>query len=125
VRKHFSNEKFRCQIFSFEGTIDFDSRTKFKAKLAYQTYLNEQFSLSNVYEWLDTLIASLDCYTWTFSQGFLNPLLFHEEQSRLFSGLSYFITRISMSTLDDLMKSFPSSNQTQVFTPTDISQYET
>ena len=33
----------------------------------------DQFSLALVYQWLDTVIASLDCYTWVFSQGFLNP----------------------------------------------------
>ena len=38
--------------------------------------MTEQFSLPAVYQWLDTIIASLDCYTWVFSQGFLNPLLF-------------------------------------------------
>ena len=65
--------------FSFEGTLNKEKKTKFKANLANQPSLNdmsEQFSVSIVYQWLDTVIASLDCYTWVFSQGFLNPLLF-------------------------------------------------
>jgi hypothetical protein len=41
--------------------------------------MSEQFSLPIVYQWLDTVISSLDCYTWVFSQGFLNPLLFQGE----------------------------------------------
>ena len=48
--------------------------------------MNEQFSLAIVYQWLDTVIASLDCYTWVFSQGFLNPLLF---QGKYFQSKSY------------------------------------
>lgn len=39
--------------------------------------MSEDFSISMVYQYLDTVIASLDCYTWVFSQGYLNPLLFH------------------------------------------------
>ena len=38
--------------------------------------MSEDFSISMVYQYLDTVIASLDCYTWVFSQGYLNPLLF-------------------------------------------------
>jgi hypothetical protein len=66
-------------FFRFEGTASKDKKTRFKANLANQaclTDMNEQFSLPAVYQWLDTVIASLDCYTWVFSQGFLNPLLF-------------------------------------------------
>jgi len=69
-------------FFRFEGTASKDKKTRFKANLANQaclTDMNEQFSLPTVYQWLDTVIASLDCYTWVFSQGFLNPLLFQGE----------------------------------------------
>jgi hypothetical protein len=69
--------------FRFEGTSGKEKRTKFKANLANQTCLTdmtEQFSIAMVYQWLDTVIASLDCYTWVFSQGFLNPLLFQGEE---------------------------------------------
>lgn len=52
-------------------------------------------------------------------------VLENNQQSRLIIALSYFITKISMSTLYDVVTYFPSSNQTYVFTPTDISQYET
>ncbi|CAF0848203.1 unnamed protein product, partial [Adineta ricciae] len=114
----------------FEGTLNKEKKTKFKANLANQPYLidmGEQFSISMVYQWLDTIIASLDCYTWIFSQGFLNPLLFQDnnQQSRFIVALSYFVGKISMSTLSDLVAYFPSSNQPQVFTPTDINQFET
>ncbi|CAF1036761.1 unnamed protein product [Rotaria sordida] len=57
--------------FSFEGAISKEKKTRFKANLANQpclTDINEQFSLPIVYQWLDTVIASLDCYTWVFSQ---------------------------------------------------------
>jgi hypothetical protein len=67
------------ELFRFEGTLNKEIKTKFKANLANQTCLtdmSEQFSISIVYQWLDTMIASLDCYTWVFSQGFLNPCLF-------------------------------------------------
>jgi hypothetical protein len=106
--------------------------------------MSEQFSTNIVYQWLDTIIASLDCYTWVFSQGFLNPCLFqgkfsssinskiiyfilsdNNQQSRLIPSLSYFITKISMNTLYDIVTYFPPSNQTHVFTPTDINQFET
>jgi hypothetical protein len=69
-------------LFRFEGTVSKDKKTRFKANLANQaclTDMTEQFSLPAVYQWLDTVIASLDCYTWVFSQGFLNPLLFQGE----------------------------------------------
>ncbi len=69
-------------MFRFEGTLSKEKKTKFKANLANQTCLidiSEQFSTGSVYQWLDTVIASLDCYTWVFSQGFLNPLLLQGE----------------------------------------------
>ncbi|CAF1236923.1 unnamed protein product [Rotaria sordida] len=114
----------------FEGTLSKEKKTKFKANLANQiclTDMSEQFSVAIVYQWLDTVIASLDCYTWVFSQGFLNPVLFQDnnQQSRLIIALSYFIPKISMNTLYDIVNYFPSSNQTHVFTPTDISQFDT
>lgn len=102
---------------------------KFKANLAHQRALHEmsdEFSLALVYQWLDTMIASLDCYTWVFSQGYLNPRLFRENpQSRLISALTYFISHIAMNSLSDLIKYFPQSNSAVVFTPTDINQFET
>ncbi|CAF2432338.1 unnamed protein product [Rotaria sp. Silwood2] len=51
---------------SFEGTLGKDKKTRFKANLTNQTYLtdmSEQFSLPLVYQWFDTVITSLDCYT--------------------------------------------------------------
>ncbi|CAF1392236.1 unnamed protein product [Adineta steineri] len=113
----------------FEGTSK-DKKKNFKANLAKAaclTDMNEQFSLPIVYQWLDTVIASLDCYTWVFSQGFLNPLLFQDnnQQSRLIVSLSYFISKISMNTLHDIVTYFPSSNQSYVFTPSDVRQFDT
>ena len=73
--KKLINQRFD---FRFEGTDCLERRTKFKATLAYRRSLNEmsdEFSLPLVYQWLEILIASLDCYTWVFSQGFLNPLV--------------------------------------------------
>ncbi|CAF5101376.1 unnamed protein product, partial [Rotaria magnacalcarata] len=89
--------------------------------------MNEQFSLPMIYQWLDTVIASLDCYTWVFSQGFLNPLILQEnnKRSRLIESLSYFISKISMNTLHDIVTYFPSSNQSNVFTPNDVHQFDT
>lgn len=108
--------------------------------------MTEQFSLPAVYQWLDTVIASLDCYTWVFSQGFLNPLLFqgksinflihhnlkissifleNSQQTRLITSLKYFISKISMSTLHDIVAYFPPSSQSHVFTPTDVRQFDT
>ncbi|CAF5017510.1 unnamed protein product [Rotaria sp. Silwood1] len=86
------------------------------------TDINEQFSLPIAYQWLDTVIASLDCYTWVFSQGFLNPLLFQDnnQQSHLITSVSYFISKISMNTLRDIVSYFPISNQSYVFTPNDV-----
>lgn len=69
-------------MFRFEGTLNKEKKTKFKANLADQTCLadmSDQFSIAIVHQWLDTVIASLDCYTWAFSQGFLNPVLFQGE----------------------------------------------
>jgi DNA-dependent protein kinase catalytic subunit len=104
--------------------------------------MSEHFTLPAVYQWLDTVIASLDCYTWVFSQGFLNPLLFqgefriyinqyysiiildNKQQSRLIKSLLYFISKISMSTLHDIVTYFPPSNQSSVFTPTDVRQFD-
>jgi hypothetical protein len=73
---------FLFETFRFEGITGQEKKTKFKANLANQaclTDMSEQFSIAIVYQWLDTVIASLDCYTWVFSQGFLNPLLFQGE----------------------------------------------
>ncbi|CAF3651048.1 unnamed protein product [Rotaria socialis] len=114
----------------FEGSLNKENKTKFKANLANQpclTDMTEQFSIPTVYQWLDTVIASLDCYTWAFSQGYLNPLLFQDnhQQSHLIVALLYFITKVSMSTLYNIVTYFPPSTQTHVFTPTDISQFET
>ncbi|CAF4915020.1 unnamed protein product, partial [Rotaria sp. Silwood1] len=114
----------------FEGTISKDKKTRFKASLANQaclTDMSETFSLPIVYQWLDTLIASLDCYTWVFSQGFLNPLLFQDnnQQSRLITSLSYFISKISMNTLHNIVSYFPASSQSYVFTPNDVRQFDT
>ncbi len=78
---------FIQKIFRFEGTLGQEKKTKFKANLANQTCLtdiSEQFSIAIVYQWLDTIIASLDCYTWVFSQGFLNPVLFQGTTFRIF-----------------------------------------
>jgi len=73
------------------------------------------------------LIASLDCYTWVFSQGFLNPILFQENQqrTRLIISLKYFISKISLCTLHQIVNYFPSNSQSIVFTPTDINQFDT
>ncbi|CAF5028196.1 unnamed protein product, partial [Rotaria sp. Silwood1] len=116
-------------IESFEGTISKEKKTSFKANLANQpclTDINEQFSLPIAYQWLDTVIASLDCYTWVFSQGFLNPLLFQDnnQQSHLITSLSYFISKISRNTLHDIASYFPISNQSYVFTPNDVRQLD-
>ncbi|UJR22353.1 hypothetical protein I4U23_025415 [Adineta vaga] len=114
----------------FEGTTGTEKKTRFKASLANSACLNdmsEQFSLPIVYQWLDTVIASLDCYTWVFSQGFLNPSLFQNDnqRSRLIESLTYFISKISMCTLHDIITYFPSSNQSYVFTPSDVHQFDT
>lgn len=132
----------------FEGVAGTNKKARFKASLANAaclTDMSDQFSLPIVYQWLDTVIASLDCYTWVFSQGFLNPLLFQGEhiqctvsiisrpvfvsdsnqRSRLIASLSYFISKISMSTLHDVVTYFPSTNQSQVFTPSDVRQFDT
>ena len=69
---------YRLTSCRFEGTAGAEKKTRFKASLASAaclTDMSDQFSLPMVYQWLDTVIASLDCYTWVFSQGFLNPLL--------------------------------------------------
>jgi hypothetical protein len=34
----------------------------------------ETFTLSSVIGWFDTLLASLDCYNWTFGHGLLEPV---------------------------------------------------
>ncbi|CAF1017404.1 unnamed protein product [Rotaria sp. Silwood1] len=46
------------------------------------------------------------------------------QQSRLIVALWYFITKISMNKLYDIVTYFPSWNQTQLFTPIDINQFE-
>ncbi|CAF4813680.1 unnamed protein product, partial [Rotaria socialis] len=49
----------------------------------------------------------------------------NHQQSHLIVALLYFITKVSMSTLYNIVTYFPPSTQTHVFTPTDISQFET
>ncbi|CAF4102426.1 unnamed protein product [Rotaria sordida] len=112
------------------GTLSKEKKRKFKANLVHQTCLTDmskQFSIPMVYQWLDIVIASLDCYTLAFSKEFLNPLLFQDnnQYSRLIVALSYIITKISMSTLYDIVTYLPPSSQSYVFTPTYISQFET
>ncbi|CAF1189299.1 unnamed protein product, partial [Adineta ricciae] len=111
----------------FEGTAGAEKKTRFKASLANAaclTDMSEQFSLPIVYQWLDTVIASLDCYTWVFSQGFLNPTLF-QGRSRLIVSLSYFISKVSMNSLHDISTYFVSSSpHSSVFTPTDVRQFD-
>ena len=113
--------------FRFEGTAGVEKKTRFKASLANAaclTDMSEQFSLPIVYQWLDTVIASLDCYTWVFSQGFLNPALF-QGRSRLIVSLSYFISKVSMNSLHDISTYFVSSSpHSSVFTPTDVRQFD-
>ena len=115
--------------FRFEGSQNQEKKSKFKANLAHQSTLEEmsdEFSLALVFQWLDTMIAALDCYTWVFSQGYLNPRLFRENpQSRLISALTYFISHIAMNSLSDLRKYFPSTSAATVFTPTDTKEFET
>ena len=58
--------KKKSVFFRFEGKVTNEKKTRFKANLANQpclTDISEQFSLPIVYQWLDTVIASLDCYT--------------------------------------------------------------
>jgi hypothetical protein len=52
-------------------------------------------------------------------------ILDNNQQSRLIASLAYFISKISMSTLHDIVTYFPSSNQSYVFTPTDVRQFDT
>jgi DNA-dependent protein kinase catalytic subunit len=87
--------------------------------------MTDRFSIVIVYQWLDTLIASLDCYTWIFSQGYLTPLVFIDTSSRLLIALNYFISHLSMRSLSELVLDFSGSNSTQVIlTPTDINQFQ-
>ena len=52
-------------------------------------------------------------------------ILENKQQSRLIISLTYFISKISMSTLHDIVNYFPPSNQTHVFTPSDVQQFDT
>ena len=49
----------------------------------------------------------------------------NNQQSRLVTSLSYFISKISMKTLHDIFNYFPSTNQSHVFTPSDVQQFDT
>ncbi|CAF0948619.1 unnamed protein product, partial [Didymodactylos carnosus] len=84
-------------------------KDKFKAGLAnnvIMTDINERFSLGTVYQWLDTLIAALDCYYWVFSQGYLNPMLF---QDQIIVRLLNFITALWSKYPKDTPKAFDPS----------------
>ncbi|CAF4559648.1 unnamed protein product, partial [Rotaria sp. Silwood2] len=54
---------------------------------------------------------------------FISLLPDNNQQSRLITSLSYFISKISMNTLHDIVSYFPISNQSYVFTPNDVRQF--
>lgn len=35
--------------------------------------MGDSFSLKNALSWFDLFVAALDCYSWIFGQGFLQP----------------------------------------------------
>ncbi|KAL9956083.1 hypothetical protein ACROYT_G037506 [Oculina patagonica] len=90
------------------------------------------FSLKETFLWFDMLLATLDCYMWSFSESLLSPSQVltvadsGKKSSVLFKSVAFFLSYMAMSGITAASNCFTpgsSSGKSEVFTPKETDSY--
>ncbi|ESO96748.1 hypothetical protein LOTGIDRAFT_143667, partial [Lottia gigantea] len=88
--------------------------------------ISDTFTLTSTMNWFDMLLAGLDCYTWVFGEDLLTPINIFSgtgsNTSKLFESLEYFLSNISLRSIDEVSKLFKESS-VEYFTPREIEDF--
>ncbi|KAM3860678.1 DNA-dependent protein kinase catalytic subunit [Diretmus argenteus] len=87
--------------------------------------LSGPFSVRATLQWLDLLLASLDCYNTFISLHIIKPhhLLSSEEQSNFLKAVGFFLTELATGDLAAAESCFPLGQKTSHFSPRETDQY--
>ncbi|KAG1689916.1 DNA-dependent protein kinase catalytic subunit [Nymphon striatum] len=84
--------------------------------------MNSTFSISSCLQWFELLLASLDCFTWTFSQQLLPPESLFKD-TNIFKALDFFISNVSTANIDEVIKLFKNGHNNGILSPKEINDY--
>ena len=113
---------FYIHIYIYRNKPDFSSRTRID--FGFRVLIDKPKSMP-----LTSLYINFSLHRKIFyvieTEKIYSIIVDNNQQSRLIASLSYFISKISMKTLHDIVNYFPSMNQPHVFTPSDVQQFDT
>jgi DNA-dependent protein kinase catalytic subunit len=90
--------------------------------LSRPTLCGDIFSVSDVLQWFDHLLAPLDAYSWAFQNKLLLPSQvfrsLSKKQSKLFTSLNFFLTKLSVAEINAAVQCFSTAaDVSSVHTP--------
>ncbi|XP_044032842.1 DNA-dependent protein kinase catalytic subunit isoform X2 [Siniperca chuatsi] len=87
--------------------------------------LTGPFSVRATLQWMDLLLAALDCYNTFISLHIIKPhhMLSSKEKSSFLKALSFFLTELATQELVAAESCFPLGEKTSHFSPREVDQY--
>lgn len=87
--------------------------------------LTGPFSVRATLQWMDLLLAALDCYNTFINLHIIKPhhMLSSKEKSRFLKALSFFLTELAAHELAVAESCFPLGQKTSHFSPREVDQY--
>ncbi|XP_053571003.1 LOW QUALITY PROTEIN: DNA-dependent protein kinase catalytic subunit [Bombina bombina] len=109
----------------FEGAGSGDAKCSGILHIPTLHDLHEPFSLRAVVQWMDMLLAALDCYNTFIGMRAIKPhvLLDSAVQSSLLKASHFFIKQLSMEDIIAAQNCFTTGSKTQIFSPCEREEY--
>ncbi|XP_041669965.1 DNA-dependent protein kinase catalytic subunit [Cheilinus undulatus] len=87
--------------------------------------LRGPFSIRATLQWMDLLLAALDCYNTFISLHIIRPhhMMNLKEKSSFLKAVSFFLTELATRDLSAAESCFPVSEKTSHFSPREVDQY--
>ncbi|XP_048363545.1 DNA-dependent protein kinase catalytic subunit isoform X2 [Sphaerodactylus townsendi] len=87
--------------------------------------LQENFSLRAVVQWMDMLLAALDCYNTFIEQGMIKPnkILATSTESSFMTSLTFFLEKIALHDVSGAEQCFNTVSKGNVFSPQEKEDY--
>ncbi|KAM5158207.1 DNA-dependent protein kinase catalytic subunit [Mantella aurantiaca] len=109
----------------FEGAGNIDAKNCGILYIATLHELKEVFTLTAVLQWMDMLLAALDCYNTFIGMRVVEPhkLLDASQKSSFFKALHFFISSLSMEDIQAAQTCFTIGSKSNLFSPHELEQY--
>ncbi|XP_061454380.1 DNA-dependent protein kinase catalytic subunit isoform X2 [Rhineura floridana] len=87
--------------------------------------LQETFSLRAVVQWMDMLLAALDCYNTFIEQGMIRPneILASNTGSSFLTSLEFFLEKIALNDVSGVEQCFSTGSKGNMFSPQEREEY--